>query len=36
MAISGEPYGLSGMGVEGGKAGVESYMRRHTVWFNHG
>ena len=36
MAISGEPYGLSGMGVEGGKAGVESYMRRHTLWFNHG
>jgi acyl-CoA reductase-like NAD-dependent aldehyde dehydrogenase len=36
MAISGEPYGLSGMGVEGGKAGVENYMRRHTVWFNHG
>jgi 4-(gamma-glutamylamino)butanal dehydrogenase len=36
MAISGEPYGLSGMGVEGGKAGLESYMRRHTVWFNHG
>jgi gamma-glutamyl-gamma-aminobutyraldehyde dehydrogenase len=36
MAVSGEPCGLSGMGVEGGKAGVESYMRRHTVWFNHG
>jgi gamma-glutamyl-gamma-aminobutyraldehyde dehydrogenase len=36
MAISGEPFGLSGLGVEGGKAGVESYMRRHTLWFNHG
>ena len=36
MAVSGEPYGLSGVGVEGGMAGCEAYMRRHLVWLNHG
>jgi gamma-glutamyl-gamma-aminobutyraldehyde dehydrogenase len=35
-AFSGEPVGLSGVGVEGGIAGLESYMRRQTLWFNHG
>lgn len=34
--FSGEPYGLSGVGVEGGLAGLETYMRRQTTWFNHG
>ena len=34
--FSGEPYGLSGVGVEGGVAGLETYMRRQTTWFNHG
>jgi acyl-CoA reductase-like NAD-dependent aldehyde dehydrogenase len=34
--FSGEPYGLSGIGVEGGLAGLETYMRRQTTWFNHG
>jgi len=36
FGYSGEPAGLSGLGVEGGVAGLESYMRRQTVWFNHG
>jgi gamma-glutamyl-gamma-aminobutyraldehyde dehydrogenase len=35
-AFSGEPHGLSGQGVEGGIAGLETYMRRQTTWFNHG
>lgn len=35
-AFSGEPFGLSGIGVEGGIAGLETYMRRQTLWFNHG
>jgi acyl-CoA reductase-like NAD-dependent aldehyde dehydrogenase len=35
-AFSGEPAGLSGVGPEGGLAGLESYMRRQTIWFNHG
>lgn len=34
--FSGEPYGLSGVGIEGGLAGLETYMRRQTTWFNHG
>jgi acyl-CoA reductase-like NAD-dependent aldehyde dehydrogenase len=34
--FSGEPYGLSGVGIEGGIAGLESYMRRQTTWFTHG
>lgn len=34
--FSGEPYGLSGIGVEGGVAGLETFMRRQTTWFNHG
>jgi gamma-glutamyl-gamma-aminobutyraldehyde dehydrogenase len=36
MSFSGEPFGLSGVGIEGGVAGLETYMRRHTQWFNHG
>jgi 4-(gamma-glutamylamino)butanal dehydrogenase len=36
FAFSGEPSGLSGTGVEGGLAGLESYMRRQTTWFSHG
>lgn len=35
-ALSSEPYGQSGVGVESGIAGLESYMRRQTMWFNHG
>lgn len=31
-----EPYGLSGVGVEHGKAGLETYLRRQVTWFNHG
>lgn len=34
-AFSFEPVGQSGMGVEGGMAGMESYMRRQLVWVNH-
>lgn len=32
---SAEPSGQSGLGVEGGLAGMESYQRRQLVWFNH-
>jgi acyl-CoA reductase-like NAD-dependent aldehyde dehydrogenase len=35
-AFSGEPFGLSGTGVEGGLAGLETYFRRQTVWVSHG
>ena len=35
-AISTEPYGLSGVGVDNGLAGIESYLRRQVVWLNHG
>jgi acyl-CoA reductase-like NAD-dependent aldehyde dehydrogenase len=34
-ALSVEPWGESGVGVEGGVRGLESYMRRQLVWFNH-
>lgn len=34
-ASSFEPAGQSGIGVEGGLAGVESYLRRQTIWINH-
>jgi acyl-CoA reductase-like NAD-dependent aldehyde dehydrogenase len=34
-AFSSEPAGQSGIGVEGGIAGMESYLRRQLVWFNH-
>lgn len=34
-AASSEPTGHSGIGTEGGLAGLESYMRRHLVRFNH-
>jgi acyl-CoA reductase-like NAD-dependent aldehyde dehydrogenase len=34
-AFSAEPFGQSGIGVEGGLAGMESYLRRQLVWFNH-
>lgn len=30
-----EPAGQSGIGTEGGLAGMESYMRRQLVWINH-
>ncbi|PHZ85478.1 aldehyde dehydrogenase family protein [Paremcibacter congregatus] len=33
---SNEPYGQSGIGIEGGIAGMESYVRRKLVYFNHG
>lgn len=35
-AFSGEPARMSGLGVEGGLAGLEAYQRRQTIWFNHG
>jgi acyl-CoA reductase-like NAD-dependent aldehyde dehydrogenase len=35
-AFSGEPFGNSGTGVEGGMAGLASFTRRQTIWFNHG
>jgi acyl-CoA reductase-like NAD-dependent aldehyde dehydrogenase len=34
-AASSEPAGQSGIGAESGLAGMESYMRRHLVMFNH-
>jgi 4-(gamma-glutamylamino)butanal dehydrogenase len=30
-----EPTGQSGVGTESGLAGMESYLRRQLVWFNH-
>lgn len=36
FGYSGEPAGLSGLGVEGGVAGLDSYTRRQTIWLNHG
>lgn len=30
-----EPHGHSGIGVEGGLAGLESYLRRQLVWITH-
>jgi acyl-CoA reductase-like NAD-dependent aldehyde dehydrogenase len=36
FARSTEPAGQSGFGAEGGLAGIESYLRRQLVWFNHG
>ena len=35
-AFSNEPIGESGVGTEGGLAGMASYMRRHLIWINHG
>jgi len=35
-ALSIEPYGHSGVGVEVGLAGLEAYTRRQVMWFNHG
>ncbi|MBM0108902.1 aldehyde dehydrogenase family protein [Steroidobacter sp. S1-65] len=35
-AASFEPWGQSGLGVEGGLAGLESYQRRQLVWITHG
>lgn len=34
-AFSHEPFGQSGLGAEGGLAGIESYLRRQLVWLNH-
>lgn len=34
-AGSWEPVGQSGVGPEGGMAGLESYLRRQLVWFSH-
>jgi len=31
-----EPAGESGVGTEGGMAGMSSYLRRQSLWFNHG
>jgi acyl-CoA reductase-like NAD-dependent aldehyde dehydrogenase len=35
FAASSEPTGQSGVGTEGGLAGLESYLRRQLVWINH-
>jgi acyl-CoA reductase-like NAD-dependent aldehyde dehydrogenase len=35
-ALAWEPFAQSGVGIEGGLAGMKSYLRRQTVWFNHG
>lgn len=35
-AFSGEPFGLSGVGIEGGIAGLMTYTRLQTMWINHG
>lgn len=35
-AVSVEPFGQSGVGTEGGLAGLESYLHRQHVSFNHG
>ncbi len=35
MAMSVEPYGLSGVGVESGFGGLEAYLRKQVTWFNH-
>lgn len=35
-AFVAEPAGQSGIGVEGGLAGMISYMRRQLLWVNHG
>lgn len=34
-AASSEPVGQSGLGTEGGLAGMESYLRRQLIWINH-
>lgn len=36
FAASSEPFGESGFGAEGGLAGLESYLRRQFIQFNHG
>ena len=36
FAASYEPTGQSGVGCEGGVAGMESYLRRQRIWLNHG
>lgn len=35
FAYSSEPAGQSGFGPEGGLPGIESYLRRQLIWFNH-
>jgi acyl-CoA reductase-like NAD-dependent aldehyde dehydrogenase len=35
-ATCNEPAGQSGIGPEGGIAGLQSYMRRQRAWFTHG
>jgi acyl-CoA reductase-like NAD-dependent aldehyde dehydrogenase len=34
-AVSSEPFGQSGVGVEGGLAGLETYLRRQRILINH-
>jgi len=34
-AFSSEPQKQSGIGTEGGMAGVESYLQRQLIWINH-
>ncbi len=33
-AFTAEPFGLSGVGSEGGLAGLQGYTRRQTMWFS--
>jgi acyl-CoA reductase-like NAD-dependent aldehyde dehydrogenase len=35
LAASWEPFGQSGVGIEGGMGGLETYMRRQLILFNH-
>ena len=35
-ALSVEPYGQSGTGVEGGIPGLKRFMRQQLIWTNHG
>jgi acyl-CoA reductase-like NAD-dependent aldehyde dehydrogenase len=35
LAYSYEPVQQSGLGTEGGLAGIEAYLRRQLVWINH-
>jgi acyl-CoA reductase-like NAD-dependent aldehyde dehydrogenase len=34
-AVSREPVSQSGVGTESGLAGMETYLRRQPIWFNH-
>ncbi len=36
LSHSGEPYGQSGFGIEGGMKGLDSYTRLQSIEFNFG